>query len=190
MAHPAIGFLLQRFLDDGGRGGHGLVAELHGGATPHGGIGVGELHLRLVGVEERFDGQPEAPVGRHFFELGQRHRAQRLTIVRAADVDHVLVALGGLAAADQELGLAGPRARVDAPVAERAQELNPLRVPRLADHGDGRFPLVRVVTREIGQRRSDLGRGRGSGGRVARRSRGEPRDQRKENGETRDHAFF
>ena len=190
VAHPAIGFLLQRVFDDGCGGGNGLVAELHGGAAPYGGVGVGELRLRLIGVEERLDGQTEAPVGRHFFEIGQRHRAERRAIVGGADVDHVLVALRGLAATDHELGLAGARARVDATVAERAQELNPLRIARLANHGDGRFPLVRVVAGEIGERRGDFGGGRGSGGRVARCSRGEPRDQRKEYGETGDHAFF
>ncbi len=86
--------------------------------------------------------------------------------------------------------LAGARARVDTAVAKRAEELDPLRVARLAQDGHGRLALVRVVAGEIGQRRGDLGGRRGSGGRVTRRSRGEPRDQRKEYGETVAHAFF
>ena len=46
-----------------------------------------------------------------------------------------------------------------------------------------------AVTDEVRQRLRHL-RGRRGRRRVARRSRGEPRDQRKENGGTRDHAFF
>jgi hypothetical protein len=190
MAHPAIRFFLQRLFDDGGGAGGGLVAELHGGAASYGGIRIGQLALRLVGVEKRLDGEPEAPVSRDFLQVGQRHRAERLAIVGAGDVDHVLITRGGLGAADHQLGPTGARARVDAAVAQRAQELNPLRVPRLAEDGHGRLPLVRILADEIGERRGDLGGRRRSGGRVARRTRGEPRDQRKENGETRNHAFF
>src|SRR5207247_193850 len=113
---------------------------------------------------------------------------ERLSIVGADDVDDVLVAAGRLAAADHELGGAPVRARVDAAVAERAEELDPLRVARLAEDGDGGLAFVGVVGPEIGQRSGDLG-GRRGAGRVARRSHGEPHDQRKENGET-DHAFF
>ena len=130
--HPAVGFFLERRFDDGCRAGRGLIAELHGGSASHAGIGIGKLRLGLVGVEKRLDHETEAAVGRDFLQVRQRHGAERLAVVGAGDVDDVLIALRGFGAADHELGLPGARARVHAAVAERAQELNPLRIARLA----------------------------------------------------------
>src|SRR5437899_3262277 len=78
-------------------------------------------------------------------------------------------------AAGEGLGLAGARARVDAALAERVEELEPPRIASLSQDGDGGLALVGVFTCEVGERAGDLGR-RGGQSRVARRSRGEPRD--------------
>ena len=189
MADPAVRFLLQRRLDRRDGSDLGLVSELHGRAQADGWIGIGELRLRLVGVEERLDHEPQPTVGRHLLQVRQRHGAEWLPVVRAGDIDHIPVAARSLRAADDQLGRARARARVDATAAQRLEELDPLGIAGLAEDGDGRLAAIGVLTDEIRQRARHLGGPRGRR-RVARRSRGEPRDQRKENDETVSHAFF
>src|SRR5207244_589443 len=105
---------LQRRLDRRDGSDLGLVSELHGRAQADGWIRIGELRLRLVGVEERLDHEPQPTVGRHLRQVRQRYGAEWLPVVRAGDIDHIPVAARSLRAADDQLGRARARARVDA----------------------------------------------------------------------------
>jgi hypothetical protein len=184
VAHGGHRFLLDRRLDHRRRARRRLVAELHGGTAARLRIGTLELQARLIGIEERLDGDAQPAVGGDLDQAGQRHRAQRLSVVGGCDLDDLGVALGGLGAAHHNLGVLGLAARVHVAVAQRGEELQPLRIPGPADHGDGRLALVRVVDDEIGERLDGLG-----GLRVARRRTGEPRhDQQHE--QSLHQAFF
>ena len=183
---PHVGhrLLLDRLLDHGRRAGVGLVPELQGGAAARLGIGTGELSARLVGIQERLDRDAQPPVGRDLDEPRQRHRAKRLPLVGGCDLDHLGVPLGGLRPTHHDLEVLAFAARVDVAVAERAQEVQPLRIARAADDVDRRLPLVRVVDGEIGEGLEGVGRLR-----VARRGAGEPRHEQQQE-QTLHQAFF
>src|SRR5438067_2348118 len=107
-------------------------------------------------------------------------------VVGSLDLDQVLIALGRLGAAHEDLDLATDLARVDVAVAQRAQAGEPLRIAGAAQHGDGRISPVGVRAGQVGQRALDIGGGRGG---VAHGRSREPRHEQHE-GERSNHAFF
>jgi hypothetical protein len=162
------------------------MAELHRRPAPRLGVGAGKLRARLVGVEERLDGDTQPPVGGEFGEARDRYSAEWLAVVRRHDLDDVLVAFRGLGAADDDLARVGLASRVDVAVAERGEELEPLWIATATEHGHRGLALVAVLERDVAERLERLGRLR-----VARRGSGEPRHgQQQEQKRTRHQAFF
>jgi hypothetical protein len=142
-----------------------------------------KLRVGLTRFEEGLDGDAEPPVGGDLDEVSERDRAERRALVGALDLDDVLVALGGLRPAHDDLESPARLSGVHVAVTQGGEERDPLRVLRPAEGGHGGLALVAVVARKIGERGVERLR-------VARRGSGEPRHEQGEREETTHHQAF
>ena len=173
--HLRVALFRDRCLDDRRRTRLGLVSELHRGAPPRLSVRARQLRACFVGFEERFDGDTQAAVGGDLRQARDRHGAERLLVIRCGDLDDILIALRGLRPRHDDLDRLALGARVHVALAQRREELEPLRVLGASDDRDRCLALVGIVDREVGQRLERLG-----GLRVARRRNGEPRDEQQQ----------
>src|SRR6185295_5989420 len=199
-AHPAVGLLRQGVLEQLQDRGVADVGHLNGGGAARDRILIDEVGLARERIDQRPDGDAQAPPAKDFRERGQVDQQRfavgsgdRITPVRGEEGDEGLVPLADLVADDHGVLLA-PRegAHVDAALAQRLEQGQDLSIARLAQRDRGAFLHRRV---RGGHVRDVLGDGLGGSPRALRYCRGgEPRQQREREEERSPHerayAFF
>ncbi len=152
------------------------------------GSGLANWHARLVGIEERLDGDAQPPVGRDLDQVGHRHRAQRAAVVGASR--------SRSRPCRPCVDLPPPTTTSSCPPFLRAYTLPSRSAARNASHFGSR---VSPITATAASRRSASAparsasaRSTSAAGRAAwpTAGAGEPRHDQQREGEPSHHAFF